>query len=420
MIITKSCIKPEADLSKLEKLKNLYDACEVSWKTKTEQITIEASAEIRNCSNWVDKLENEADREQWIADMKEKKSLTDKQAAYVISELFYYKKLQSFVENSGSNANLSIVDMVWYTDIPENSDLAQEFNMALSKMLGTMPKDHYSRKNVDQFFKNMAEQIVDPALYSLVYKSTPILSKPMTYPMEALNLCSFGTVPGSIDAWKQAIRNLNASMAKRNKENGSDQSETAINSFVPFNEEYLGLIDPKERHWLPADIYVNKDGSVDFKSYINNIHPDEHADMYKAIAKILSKTIPLLEQALTDWEHPRDLRIPYDYDNCLEFPIKHPSKLGGKYDIYNTEFDDEVYDEAIDQWRESVINTTPDPENFVEPERPMAAYSLRNKNLQVVVEITDKTEPYFPSTASENIIATAVYFYDIQGRNPCT
>ncbi|KAJ2840514.1 hypothetical protein J3B02_006219, partial [Coemansia erecta] len=255
MIITKSCIKPEADLSKLEKLKNLYDACEVSWKTKTEQITIEASAEIRNCSNWVDKLENEADREQWIADMKEKKSLTDKQAAYVISELFYYKKLQSFVENSGSNANLSIVDMVWYTDIPENSDLAQEFNMALSKMLGTMPKDHYSQKNVDQFFKNMAEQIVDPALYSLVYKSTPILSKPMTYPMEALNLCSFGTVPGSIDAWKQAIRNLNASMAKRNKENGSDQSETAINSFVPFNEEYLGLIDPKERHWLPADIY---------------------------------------------------------------------------------------------------------------------------------------------------------------------
>ncbi|KAJ1641610.1 hypothetical protein LPJ64_006432, partial [Coemansia asiatica] len=381
----KSYIKPEADLSKLKELLPLYNASKVTWKTAKEMNMIEASAKIRNCSDWADKLESQADREQWIADMKSKNGLTDKQAEYVISELFYYKKLQSFVRNSGSDAKLSVVDMVWYTDIPENSGLAQEFNTLLLNMLETMPKDRYYRRILERpYYDNtLAEQIVDPTLYSLVYKSTPILSKPITCPMEALNPCSFGTVPGSIDAWKQAIRNLNASVAEKDKGNDSELSETAINSFVPFNEEYLGLVDPEERHWLPTDIYVNEDGSVDFKSYINNIHPEEHADMYKAISKILSKTVPLLEQALTDWEHPRDLRIPYNYDNCLDFPIKHPLELGGKYDRDSDEYDDNAYYTAVDQWRESIIDATPDPENFVEPERPLAAYSLRNKNLQV-------------------------------------
>ncbi|KAJ1805517.1 hypothetical protein LPJ75_005290, partial [Coemansia sp. RSA 2598] len=104
----------------------------------------------------------------------------------------------------------------------------------------------------------------------------------------------------------------------------SEQSDTAADSFVPFNEIYLGMVDERERHWLPTDIYVNGDGSVDFKSYINNIHPVENAGMYTAISKILARTIPLLEQVLTDWKHPRDLRVPYDYGNSLVFPKKAP------------------------------------------------------------------------------------------------
>ncbi|KAJ2704127.1 hypothetical protein FB645_003550 [Coemansia sp. IMI 203386] len=135
--------------------------------------------------------------------------------------------------------------------------------------------------------------------------------------------------------------------------------------------------------------------------------------MYVSISKIISKAIPLLEQALTDWEHPRDLRIPYDYNNCLEFPTEHPAKLGGKFDGYSEEFDENAYYQAVDEWRDTIIDTTPDPEEFVEPERPMAPYSLRNKNLQVVVEITDKDMTLF-DTASESIIATAVYYYKVR------
>ncbi|KAJ2587212.1 hypothetical protein H4R99_008229, partial [Coemansia sp. RSA 1722] len=412
-MLSKAYIKPEADLAKRKTLESLYIACEVSWKTKTEMKMIKASAEIRSSPEWEDALDNKTIREQWIAEMKDKRKLTDKQAAYVVAELFYYAKLQASARSCGSDAKPSGVNMLWYTDIPENSDLAQEFNASLSKMLEKLPKAQYCQPRKNKY--DVFEQIVDPSLYSLVYESTPILPKPMTSPQEALHLPSYGTVPGSIEGWRQAVCDLNASMTVKDKGKDSEQSVTTAANFVPFNEKYLELTDPTAGHWLPTDIYVNQDGSVDFKSYINNIHPEENADMYTSISKIISKAIPLLEQALTDWEHPRDLRIPYDYDNCLEFPTEHPATLEGKFDVYSNE-----YYQAVDEWIDTIIDTTPDPEEFVEPERPLVPYSLRNKNLQVVVEITDKIITSLSDTASENIIAIAEYYYDSKGEKPLT
>ncbi|KAJ1878398.1 hypothetical protein LPJ57_003436 [Coemansia sp. RSA 486] len=417
-MLSKAYIKPAADLAKRKLFQPLYDACKAIWKTTTEMNMIQASAKIRSRLEWEGELDNKAIREQWIAEIKSKEELNDKQASYVISELFYYAKLQAAARSCGSDAKLSGVNMLWYTDIPENSDLAQEFNASIFKMLETMPIAHYYRPARNQH-DLLFEQIVDPSLYSLVYESTPILPKPMTSPQEALHLPSFGTVPGSIDGWRQAVRDLNASMTEKDKGKGNDskQSATPTASFVPFNEKYLELTDPSARHWLPTDIYVNQDGSVDFRSYINNIHPEEHADVYVSISKIISKAIPLLEQVLTDWEHPRDLRIPYDYYNCLGFSTEHPAKFGGKFDVYSEEFDENAYVEAVDKWEYSMVNTTPDPEEFVEPKRPLVPYSLQNRNLQVVIEITDKYMSVF-NTASENIIATAVYYYDTSHKSP--
>ncbi|KAJ2604251.1 hypothetical protein H4R99_001917 [Coemansia sp. RSA 1722] len=365
-MLSKAYIKPAADLAKRKLFQPLYDACKAIWKTTTEMNMIQASAKIRSRLEWEGELDNKAIREQWIAEIKSKEELNDKQASYVISELFYYAKLQAAARSCGSDAKLSGVNMLWYTDIPENSDLAQEFNASIFKMLETMPIAHYYRPARNQH-DLLFEQIVDPSLYSLVYESTPILPKPMTSPQEALHLPSFGTVPGSIDGWRQAVRDLNASMTEKDKGKGNDskQSATPTASFVPFNEKYLELTDPSARHWLPTDIYVNQDGSVDFRSYINNIHPEEHADVYVSISKIISKAIPLLEQVLTDWEHPRDLRIPYDYYNCLGFSTEHPAKFGGKFDVYSEEFDENAYVEAVDKWEYSMVNTTPDPEDKI-------------------------------------------------------
>jgi len=54
--------------------------------------------------------------------------------------------------------------------------------------------------------------------------------------------------------------------------------------------------------WLPADFSVAEDGAVSIDSYINNLHPLEHADAYGVIADVFARFVPLFERVLTDMQ----------------------------------------------------------------------------------------------------------------------
>ncbi|KAJ2359874.1 hypothetical protein IW150_007665, partial [Coemansia sp. RSA 2607] len=128
----------------------------------------------------------------------------------------------------------------------------------------------------------------------------------------------------------------------------------------------------------------------------------------------IAKCLPALEQVLTDWKHPRDLRVPYDLEACVRETVPHPSetRYSGNCD---SDFDEE---EALENWDNGLEFTTPMPDAFSEPSRPLLPYSLRNKDLQVVVKVEDmyanptrdidnEEEWQADGTASEQIIATA-------------
>ncbi|KAJ0398564.1 hypothetical protein ATCC90586_010360 [Pythium insidiosum] len=46
--------------------------------------------------------------------------------------------------------------------------------------------------------------------------------------------------------------------------------------------------------WIPSDFRVDGDGNVKILSYINNLHPVLHREMYDSIEKIFSKFVPLV------------------------------------------------------------------------------------------------------------------------------
>ncbi|KAJ2776217.1 hypothetical protein GGI15_004912 [Coemansia interrupta] len=114
-------------------------------------------------------------------------------------------------------------------------------------------------------------------------------------------ICSESDWMEKLEDEEHAIREMNHRMS-------------GDSDFIPINEDYLNKLDPEDRHWLPTDIYVNSDGSVEFKSYISNLHPGKYPEAYKSIGTVITKCLPALEQVLTDWEHRRDLRVPYDPD----------------------------------------------------------------------------------------------------------
>jgi hypothetical protein len=50
--------------------------------------------------------------------------------------------------------------------------------------------------------------------------------------------------------------------------------------------------------WLPANVAFEQDGSVKFTSYINNIHPIKHRDIYDTIERLVENSLPLWDQCL--------------------------------------------------------------------------------------------------------------------------
>lgn len=50
--------------------------------------------------------------------------------------------------------------------------------------------------------------------------------------------------------------------------------------------------------WLPSEFQVRDDGSVRIASVINNLHPKQHPDLYRSIAKAFAALVPLLEDVL--------------------------------------------------------------------------------------------------------------------------
>ena len=56
--------------------------------------------------------------------------------------------------------------------------------------------------------------------------------------------------------------------------------------------------------WLPSDVLVDKNGKVTFQSYINGLHPIDHACLYQSISDILSLFVPMWEKTLAELVEP--------------------------------------------------------------------------------------------------------------------
>ena len=58
--------------------------------------------------------------------------------------------------------------------------------------------------------------------------------------------------------------------------------------------------------WLPAEVKFKGEGlDVEFTSYINNLHPNQHKGLYSTISKVISKAIPMWNEVLVKGYHGR-------------------------------------------------------------------------------------------------------------------
>ncbi|KAJ1811251.1 hypothetical protein LPJ75_004128 [Coemansia sp. RSA 2598] len=334
---------------------------------------------------------------------------------------------------------LTGVDMVWRMNIAEDASLSKEMKEKVAADIEGIPdkfKDWSDTSKTAIAFQArgppMARDsvphckllhLVDPSLYPLIYEKTSILDHATSSPIDFIKRPCQGTKPGSSEAWRLAVVGLNRRLNKcndflRNGENHSCGSSLAIDR--PFDERQLFPDAHIGYCWLPSDIHVQDDGSVEIKSYINNLHPIRHASAYQTIAKAISTCLPLVEQTLTDLIYRRMPRITVKPEDCIRETVQIPTyDYSELYKIYG-----DCWQNVVIAWKNALEYTEPVPGRFIEPIRPDKPFSLRNSDLQVFVKLTNVyltpetpecvPEPcYAIGTNNERIVAAAMYFYDV-------
>ncbi|KAL8834093.1 MAG: hypothetical protein Q9170_003929 [Blastenia crenularia] len=205
----------------------------------------------------------------------------------------------------------------------------------------------------------------------------------------------------------------------------------------PENSGELGLEWSTNYQWLPAE-FETPPGMEDthIKSYINNLHPRHHPDLYHIIAQIVAKAIPLWNEVLSHViAPPLEPRVS-DWSNSDrgygESDDEEPQYAGMN--------SDEECDVLMEGWKDNRKIIEPEPGEFKTPgERNIGVFDKRNwtrhqipitgvnlredhGQLQIIVKLanihlTPAKPEYFGGSwhvegqANESICASALYYY---------
>jgi hypothetical protein len=119
----------------------------------------------------------------------------------------------------------------------------------------------------------MVQDLVHPSMYPLVYGRSKVLQEEVV------------GVSCAIDKW--------AGKGKVIEDNNTPSEDEIAYSRIP-PEHWSNTYQ-----WLPANVAFQKDGTVKFTSYINNLHPIKYSQIYGTIEELIETSLPLWEQCLT-------------------------------------------------------------------------------------------------------------------------
>ncbi|BEJ15263.1 hypothetical protein CspHIS471_0410300 [Cutaneotrichosporon sp. HIS471] len=237
---------------------------EEEWKSNTPTVRERAMMRVIDLltdkPGWVDKLDNDEIISKWRAEalaLPFKQGFTDKMFDWVVAEL--RDKAVLFKKNGGVVSVYDGAAAVFKTDNALTQDLMARLQEQAAKLEGD-DKDWHPGSN-DQVL-----DLVHPSLFPLVYGKTRFVRSSIPLGNALATWGSGEVIPKTETPVKK----------KDNWHYGHDPERLLSRNF----------------QWLPTDVEL-KDGKARFTSYINNLHPEEHAEMYGVLEELVEKAVPL-------------------------------------------------------------------------------------------------------------------------------
>ncbi|KAG6837454.1 hypothetical protein H0H93_008997 [Arthromyces matolae] len=188
--------------------------------------------------------------------------------------------------------------------------------------------------------------------------------------------------------------------------------------------------------WLPCEVDISEGpGNAKITSYINNLHPVQHKDLYAVLEKLIVCIIPQWNMTLTPLAQRghhtlNPARIQYTRCSYDPDPTTWPETEGPQEANYTDEegFDEDSYYEARQEWyAANRVVVQPEPAPFEPPKPQDLAVNLwkdyEKSGLQIIVKLanihlTPEKPEYEGGTwhvegkLNEHICASAIYYYD--------
>jgi hypothetical protein len=342
-------------------------------KTLLEMQLMSLSASIRSKDKWYEKMEDATIVDKWKQEATQQ-GATQELIQYVLDELKYYKSLRD------GNIEISPVDGVWQADGLIPQEIKNELNNSVTQLLENVDE---SEKDWHPGSNNQVLDLVHPSLFCLIYGVSHVISDELV--LEEMS---------------------NKNMVQRLSIVGDTVASYTVPPKEKFN--YVGdeYIKSKKYQWLPSEVTVDAYGKAKFETYINNLHPVWHHQLYNPIERIFERFIPLFNRVLTDVVHPRPNRInvsAYDWYDHLQEP----------------DGDD---DEEFELFHNTRQPKQPDIPEFASPEKPHEMIDLSGRKLQVIVKLanivlTPQNPKYnggvwhVEGMLNEKIVASGIYYY---------
>lgn len=132
---------------------------------------------------------------------------------------------------------------------------------------------------------------------------------------------------------------------------------------APKSEGDFAKLWSAKFQWLPCEVDLDDD-KPRITSYINNLHPHRHADLYGVIEKVIAKALPLWDLVYKWPQKFQTLRIRVNQvgRECI-VPEACKEKGWCASDARPLEADEEPRDEDLFEEFESLSSDDPDPDN---------------------------------------------------------
>ncbi|KAF9449677.1 hypothetical protein P691DRAFT_812021 [Macrolepiota fuliginosa MF-IS2] len=370
--------------------------------TKRETAMLAFTNQITDKEDWEKKIYQESITNKWRAEvMEQNDDFTVTMFDYCLEELKY--KAEIYGETGCIN--------LFHGDVVKSdSAIPKDLQEALKVAVAPLENVPDQAKDWHPGSDGMVLDLVHPSLYPLVYG----LSRIVTSEKLDLRTCLSMSGTGEIAP--------------------VPTEEEARFEYTRRHSSERVLAFSRKFQWLPCDVDISGD-TPKIISYINNLHPQKHGDLYDILEGIIQRVIPLWNKTLTPLRKfdfgQRIVMDDVDYGDFEEVQERE----GPQRDFDDSDFDEDVFYDREWQWiseHKRRFLVRPEPGTFYPP-TPQDPIDLKkdyeHRGLQIIIKLAnihltpEKPEYnggswHVEGKMNEHICASAIYYYDNENITP--